>query len=152
MKVGNVRSTGSFEMLTGKIAAILNDQGVVINLGSEHGVKPGMKFVATYRTAIITDPDNEEVLLGELSFEIATMQATNVQEKMTVCTILDPYLETLRFNPFGMVGEITTKESKIAPGEGKIADSMALRLRVGTIVVEAPPDSDRGQSAKKPGN
>jgi hypothetical protein len=138
-------------MLTGKIAAFLNDQAVVINLGSEHGVKPGMRFVATYKTSTITDPDDKEVSLGDLSFEIAMMQATNVQKKMTVCTILNPYYETLslglnlwtQMNP-------TTKESKIDQREAKIADSDVLKLRIGTIVVEAPPDSDQEQSAKKP--
>jgi hypothetical protein len=135
-------------MLTGKIAAFLDDRSVVINIGSEHGVKPGMRFVATYKTSTIIDPDNEEVPLGDLSFEIATMQATNVQKKMTVCSILNPYYETLSF--FSKQVNITTRESKIDPREPKIAGSDVLRLRVGTIVVEAPPENDQDQSAKKP--
>jgi hypothetical protein len=132
-------------MLKGKIAAILNDRTVVINMGSAHGVKPGMKFTAIYETGTITDPDNPNDSLGDLSFVIAEIQATNVQKKMTVCNIIDPYIET-----FGLFAALSgQRESKVDPRAAKIADSRDLMLKVGTVVYEVPQGSGKEQPAKK---
>jgi hypothetical protein len=145
MPVGGSSLTRGHVMLKGKIAAILNDRTVVINLGSAHGVKPGMKFAATYETGTITDPDNPNDSLGDLSFVIAEIQATNVQKKMTVCNIIDPYIER-----FGLFATLTGQtESKIHSRAVKIADSEDLKLKVGTVVSEVPQGSGKEQPAKK---
>lgn len=78
-------------MLTGKIAAIVDETSVVINLGALQGVRTGMRFKANFKTQPITDPDNRENKLDGLSFEIAVLVASSVFERFTYCKILNPY-------------------------------------------------------------
>lgn len=131
-------------MLRGKIAAIANEDSVVINLGSEDGVKPGMNFLAVYETVAITDPDNPDKELGGLTFKIADLQAASVLPQMTLCNILDPYAYAYQ-DPFAGMRQKTLK--KIDPMATQIAGSEHMKLKVGTIVVEAPPEASKGQTA-----
>jgi hypothetical protein len=133
-------------MLNGKIAAIIDDEAVIINVGSSQGVTPGMRFAAVYETPTINDPDNPREKLGVLTFEIAKLQAANVQEKMTFCTIIDPYInKTFEITIPGL----QRTESKIDPNETKIGGP-ALKLKVGTVVREISAQSEQGRSAHKP--
>jgi hypothetical protein len=97
-----------------------------------------MKFVAVYETETIRDPDKPEETLGNLTFEIAKLQATNVQARMTYCRILDPFVpkELDLFNPI-LTGK-PLSESRVDPGTRKIGGPGKLKLKVGTVVIEAP--------------
>jgi hypothetical protein len=128
-------------MLQGKIAAIIDKESVVINLGSDQGVSPGMKFTAVYEIQRILDPDNPEKTLGSLTFEIAKLQAANVQEKMTFCKILDPYISKT-FETFIPIGLVTT-ESKVDPTAKQIGGVENLKLKIGTVVREVPAQSSK---------
>src|SRR5882672_6451955 len=99
-------------MLQGKIAAIVDNESVVINMGPEQGVSPGITFTAVYEAQRILDPDNPKNTLGTLTFEIAKVRATNVQDTMTFCKILDPYIN--RGIEIPLVPFITS-ESKVDP-------------------------------------
>jgi len=118
-------------MLQGKIAAIVDNESVVINMGSEQGVSPGMTFTAVYEAQRILDPDNPKNTLGTLTFEIAKLRATNVQDKMTFCKILDPYIN--RGIEIPLVPFITS-ESKVDPEATQIGGPENLKLKIGTIV------------------
>jgi hypothetical protein len=130
-------------MLQGKIAAIIDKESVVINLGSEQGVSPGMKFAAVYEAQRIPDPDNPQNILGSLLFEIAKLQAINVQERMAFCKILDPYISVSKsFEvPLTSFFATTTTESKIDPTAIHIGGPENLKLKVGTVVREVPAQS-----------
>jgi hypothetical protein len=121
-------------MLEGKIAAIIDDEAVVVNLGSDQGVSPGLNFAAVYEIERIPDPDDPQKTLGSLTFEIAKLQAVNVQPKMTYCKILDPYIN--RGFTLGTTINFMKTESKVDPSERQMGGLENLRLKVGTVVRE----------------
>lgn len=73
------------EPLRGKVAAILNERELAINIGTTDGVKPGMKFkvLAEYPTEVF-DPETSE-RLGTIDREKVRVQATEVRERMSIC-------------------------------------------------------------------
>ncbi len=73
-------------MLQGKVAKILNEREVVINIGKMHGVQKGMKFAILAPTPEeICDPETGE-LLDVVDRPKVTVQATEVREKITICS------------------------------------------------------------------
>ncbi len=78
-------------LLEGKVAAILSERDVVINLGANEGVKPGMIFKILAKSSFqITDPDTQEVI-GFLVGEKARVIVTEVKEKMSICRSIPKY-------------------------------------------------------------
>lgn len=130
--------------LRGKVAAIVDDDSLVINLGSVQGVTPGMRFLAISESGTIVDPDDPQKVLGELIFEIAKMEAKSVHPNLSYCSVERSYnspITTLTplFQTFG--------ESKIDPSARRIGGPSILKLRIGTVVVEAPEEK---RSSKLP--
>lgn len=72
------------EALEGKVAQVLNERELVINIGSEQGVSRGMRFVVLAPTVEIKDPDTHEIL-DTLDREKVRVQATDVRRRVTVC-------------------------------------------------------------------
>lgn len=73
-------------LLQGKVAKILTEREVVINIGKTHGVKKGMKFAILAPTPEeITDPETGE-LLDVVDRPKVLVQATEVREKITICS------------------------------------------------------------------
>ena len=73
-------------LLQGKVASILNERDVVINIGRIQGVKKGMKFAIVASTPKeISDPETGEVLdvVDQLK---ALVQVTEVRERITICS------------------------------------------------------------------
>lgn len=71
--------------LEGRVAQILNERELVINIGSEAGVSKGMKFAVLADTPReIIDPVTKESL-GLLDQEKVKVQAKQVLPKMAVC-------------------------------------------------------------------
>jgi hypothetical protein len=131
--------------LRGKIAAIVDDSSVVINLGSTQGVKPGMRFQAVFETDAITDPDNPKQVLGRLSFIINTLEAKNVMEKMSYCEVNRP---VLAFGTF--FDSVKYGPTKIDENAERLLGTEGLRLKVGTVVIEQPAEP-RETTAPKSG-
>jgi hypothetical protein len=72
-------------LITGSVAALVNARELVINRGSEHGVHRGMKFrVLTTEDIEVTDPETNQSL-GRIQRVKVRVQASSVQERMTVC-------------------------------------------------------------------
>lgn len=70
--------------IRGKVVRILTSRQLALNLGSQHGVKMGMKFdVLDSRGDDITDPDTGE-LLGSLYRPKVRVQIIEVQERLSV--------------------------------------------------------------------
>lgn len=82
--------------VTGRVARILSDQSVVINRGSEHGVKTGDRFVIFAESDEVTDPESGESL-GSLEIVKARVVAAHVQENMTTC-VGEPDAEPVSFD------------------------------------------------------
>ncbi len=69
----------------GRVAQILNERELVINIGSEMGVKRGMKFaILAPKPLEIVDPETK-VVLDHLDREKVRVAATEVRPKVTVC-------------------------------------------------------------------
>ncbi|TCT95618.1 hypothetical protein [Pseudomonas sp. LP_4_YM] len=66
----------------GKVVSIVDETTVVINLGSDHGVKPGQTFLILGLGEMITDPDSGESL-GHLELVRGRAEAKHVQPRMT---------------------------------------------------------------------
>lgn len=75
------------EPLRGQVARILDEHTLVLNLGNSHGVTPGMRFVIYSEGDEITDPASGESL-GKLELVKAMVEASHVQENMTIATSL----------------------------------------------------------------
>ena len=69
-------------LIRGKIARVLNEREVAINVGSAKGVVVGMYF-DVIEDEEIRDPDTREVL-GSIDRPKVGLQVTHVQEKLSV--------------------------------------------------------------------
>ena len=71
---------------TGAVVMVKDGQ-VYINRGSREGVAAGQTF-AVGDVEVIRDPDTGEVLDEDMT-ELCQIQASEVKEKLTVCTVVD---------------------------------------------------------------
>ncbi|NTV27992.1 MAG: hypothetical protein HGA93_04865 [Methanothrix sp.] len=73
------------QLIKGKVANIVNERELAINVGSSNGVKVGMKFkVLTDEPTQVIDPDSKEVL-GYIDREKVRVQVIEVAERFAVC-------------------------------------------------------------------
>lgn len=73
----------------GKVAKILDDQSLILNVGTSQGVTPGMIFCIFAPVEEVKDPDTGESL-GAWEAVKGYVQATHPQEKLTVCRVYTP--------------------------------------------------------------
>ena len=72
--------------IRGKVARMLNDLEIAINVGTANGVTIGMLFdVVDTAFQEILDPDTKEVL-GSFDRSIVRVKVTHVQEKVAIAT------------------------------------------------------------------
>ena len=77
------------DVITGKVAAIIDDTTLVLNVGYEDGVKEGMAFAVFAEQRDIQDPDTGESL-GKWEMGKARVAVVHVQARM--CTVSSPLL------------------------------------------------------------
>ena len=70
--------------IEGRVARILTDESLVINRGSSHGVRAGMRFVVFAELDEVKDPETGGSL-GRLELVKGRLVASHVQETMTTC-------------------------------------------------------------------
>lgn len=69
-----------------KIVKILDEYTLIINAGTDHDVKSGDKFqILDKKGSRVIDPDTNEVL-GQLDLVKATVEVSDLQEKMCICS------------------------------------------------------------------
>ena len=74
------------EPIRGKVARVLNDREIAINIGTVHGVTVGMRFdVMDAQGQDIKDPDTDEVL-GAVERPTVRVKITSVQDKLAVAS------------------------------------------------------------------
>jgi hypothetical protein len=72
------------DKLKGAVATVLSSRELVINLGSEAGVEPGMKFAVLNRKGVdITDPETNESI-GSVPIAKVIVEVTRVEPKLSV--------------------------------------------------------------------
>ncbi len=73
-------------LVIGKVAQVMNERELVINIGARDGVSKGMKFAVLAPTPlIIRDPDTGDEL-GTVDRPKVRVHATSVREKFTICS------------------------------------------------------------------
>lgn len=72
------------EPIRGKVAQVLSQRELAMNVGSEQGVEEGMKF-DVMGSADIRDPDTKEVI-GNIERSKLRVRVSYVQEKVAVAT------------------------------------------------------------------
>lgn len=71
------------EIIKGKVAKILNNYRVVVNVGYDNGVKKDMKFIIYSEGETIRDPDTNQEL-SKVEFVKARIEPIHIQEKITI--------------------------------------------------------------------
>jgi hypothetical protein len=74
--------------VTGKVAKIIDDKTIVINRGASAGVKENMRFSIVTEGDEVVDPDSGTTL-GKWEAVKGYVQATHVQDNLTVCTAVE---------------------------------------------------------------
>ena len=74
----------------GKVAKILNSREIVINKGSEDGVKTGMKFSVQEQETTIIDPGSGEKL-GQLTRPKISVEAMEVEPRFSIARTFETY-------------------------------------------------------------
>ena len=75
--------------IEGRVAAILDEYHLIINVGAARGVTEGMRFVIFAQGAEVKDPVSGQPL-GKWEFPKGFVRAQHVQEMMTVCVAEPP--------------------------------------------------------------
>lgn len=77
------------DAIEGKVARILDDQTLVLNIGRAQGVEQGMVFCVYTPVEDVTDPDTGESL-GAWEAVKGYVQATHPQDRLAVCRAFSP--------------------------------------------------------------
>ncbi|MCL4506678.1 MAG: hypothetical protein M1434_13185 [Chloroflexi bacterium] len=129
------------QKLEGKVAVIVSERELVINIGSRDNVLEGMKFkIMADQPVIVTDPVTG-VELGRFEREKVRVKATRVYEKFTICRTYrvtktyssvanlaiglgrDSEYETLRADNKDYIPPLEEKESFVKKGDRAILTS-----------------------------
>jgi hypothetical protein len=76
-------------MIEGKVAQILSERCVILNVGTAHGVKPGTVFIVLARGEEVRDPDSGAVL-GRWELPKGMVRVTHAQERLATCEAYRP--------------------------------------------------------------
>ena len=99
------------EPIVGQIARILNSTTLVINRGTKHGVKNGMKFIIYEEGDEITDPETGESM-GHYEQVKGTVEVFNAQEKMSEARTPFVDIEKANLTLSTLMSEVSKKSSK----------------------------------------
>src|SRR4051794_17442712 len=71
--------------LEGRVAEVLNERELVVNIGSTAGVKRGMRFAVLAATALVVRDPDTGAELGTIDREKIRVEATEVEPRFAVC-------------------------------------------------------------------
>jgi len=74
------------KLLVGKVANILGDYELAINIGKNSGVKQGMEF-AVLGKKLITDPDSHKTL-GSFKYDKIRVRVTQVEDNFSLASTI----------------------------------------------------------------
>ena len=128
--------------ITGKIAGFVTKKNVVINRGSQDGVKKGMRFSVNLSIGRIEDPDDPSNILEGLSFVKARIQATSVYKRMSYCSIIGT--RSGQTNPMqrSLFGDMV-KFDYPEIGDDTIVSEDAWKLRIGDSIKEIVENNEK---------
>lgn len=124
-------------MITGKVARILGDEEVVLNVGSEDGVEEDMEFVIFSESDHIIDPDTGEDL-GAIEIVKGRVEVYHVMEKISRARTLtyqvrvpSPYERTFLGMGRLLAPDYETRRRKLQVGEDQVSpldEDLAVRV------------------------
>lgn len=123
--------------IEGRVAAILDEYHLIINVGRAQGVKEGMRFVIYAQGAEVKDPETGQPL-GKWEFPKGTVKAKHVQEKMTVCTSEPP--EQSSKPPEAMARVLSADMISVSMREQLLRESQPQKLNVNRSQMEGLPE------------
>ncbi len=141
------------EPLKGAVAALLTNRELVLNLGSEDGVRVGMKFAVLNSHGInIYDPVTTEVL-GTVELPKVIVEAVRVEDRLTVARTFQKRRKNLggagsilgsaglskMFEPSRWVDEWETFKTEQKPQVAEFSEEDSY-VKIGDPVVEARGD------------
>lgn len=77
--------------IEGKVAKLLNSRELVINRGTEHGVKNGMKFEIIEELEEVLDPDTN-LSIGAISRVKIRVRVAHVQPRLSIARTYETYM------------------------------------------------------------
>ena len=77
------------QLIEGKVAQILSENCIIINVGAKAGVRTGMTFAVLAQGEAVKDPATGEVL-GRWEVPKGYLRATHVQDRLSTCTGCSP--------------------------------------------------------------
>lgn len=107
--------------IEGKIAKIVDEYTVILNVGSKDGVKEGMTFVIFDQGDEVMDPDTGESL-GQWEIVKGRVMVSHVQERIS--TASTPPKESVSS---GTLSALMAEVSKGSPGSGPRGEALAVR-------------------------
>jgi hypothetical protein len=111
------------KQLKGKVAAILNEYSIAINIGKNDGVKQGMVFAVVGNRPIV-DPDSAKIL-GQYEYDKVKVTVSKVDDKYSVAeTIASVY----RGFPTLNLGFETETRPKVISEETKLGVSRTVSI------------------------
>lgn len=115
------------ESIAGKVAAIIDDTTLVLNVGSGCGVREGMVFAIVSSHQDIADPDTGQSL-GTWESVKAQVVVSHVQERM--CTVRSPHQEEV--DASGTLSTLMVRHSFGLYGAGR-EERQSLDVRSGSM-------------------
>ncbi len=118
--------------IRGKVAAVLDEERLVLNVGTDHGVAQKMVFGIT-GTRVIRDPDTGEKL-GEVEVLKIKVQVGEIKERMSIAHPYQDYdtdffLRPIRrkfrskgIKPSTIASAISTQYVEVAIGDLAVSD------------------------------
>jgi|ETN02SMinimDraft_2_1059926.scaffolds.fasta_scaffold108439_1 hypothetical protein len=120
-------------MALGRIVKIVDENTIVINVGSSSEVTTGMVFVVIQESSEIMDPETDESL-GRWEMVKAHLVAAHVQEKMTT---LVPISDGVSSDSSAVLSDLMSRDSRGEPIGGR-----RVALPVDRSQVSGRPSSD----------
>jgi hypothetical protein len=107
--------TDQKKRIEGRVAAILNTRELAINIGSDGGVVPGMKFAVLAESPMIVKDPMTGDKLDQIDREKVRVEAIDVRPKITVCRTYR--VTRIAGGPLSLHGVITLRDLAAPPRE-----------------------------------
>lgn len=139
----SVSTSSRRQRIQAKVAAIITPASLVLNRGRADGVRKDMKFGIFFTVGPISDPDNPQNVLEQLTFRKGTAIIATVYDRMAYCTLEPSFVS--RMNPM-LLGNPFSTEERYPEVETPMYSTHDRVIRVGDLAeeIEEPPRKAEG--------
>lgn len=135
--------------MEGKVAEIIDQYTIAINIGQDQGVLKGMRFQVIKPNIKITDPQTTETL-GEYDYIKATVEIVNVYEKFSIAKSYDTITTSILPFPAFAKKQVKKIPADYYAVERNIQIGDYVRLLVGKKIVTYVKCDNCGKEFKSP--